>query len=284
MNKVLHCCHGMFEPQQGQGHWICSTRSAGAGAKMDEEVISDEAVGSMGDDGKGGSRSGARGRPGPPVPIGGPGAAEDEKETAKQRLQRLIRDFAHDAVGRGLPVEASCQTLAVTAECNGTMEAKLRVDRKLSRLELWSHGGAGGDPVLKGEHCVMKVPLQQVKQIYKLKGAEPGDVTEADGAAGGARAEASSSKDETGADADEGSRQANGSLPSASPRGNTALCVVRRPTANGALPDLRLTFESVAVRDRAYTCLRIFQMSVDQSNDGQSREAESDVTGNDSSV
>lgn len=214
---------------------------------------------------------------------------EDEKETAKQRLQRLIRDFAHDAVGPGLEVEVQSSSLVVPAtDANATMEAKLRMDRKLSRLELWSAipgaQSAEGGQEMKGEQCLLKLPLQQVKQITKRNSAEPGDVTEADGAAGGARTEATSKVD-SASSPDQASRQAKGSVVSTTPRNTTAiLCITRRPTASGSMPDLRLNFESLMVRDRAYTCLRIFQMSVDQSAEGQSREAESDATGYESSV
>mmetsp|Transcript_8504 Transcript_8504/g.23909 ORF Transcript_8504/g.23909 Transcript_8504/m.23909 type:complete len:288 (+) Transcript_8504:136-999(+) len=282
MNKIFNCCHGMFDPNQGQGHWICSTR--GDGGRVDEEIIGGEAAVSKGGDPNSKLASGARAAPrsrgGPPVPVGSPGAPEDEKENAKQRLQQLIRDFAKEAVGPGLAVEAQCQSLSsVLAECSGTLEAKVRMDRKLSRLELWSLGSAEGGQE-KGEQCLMKVPLQQVKQITKRSSSEPGDVTEADGAAGGARAEASS-KAESPASKDQ---QTKGPANTSTRSNNATLCITRRPTTSSQLPDLRLTFESVVVRDRAYTCLRIFQMSVDQSAEGQSREAESDATGYESSA
>mmetsp|Transcript_76107 Transcript_76107/g.235657 ORF Transcript_76107/g.235657 Transcript_76107/m.235657 type:complete len:286 (+) Transcript_76107:136-993(+) len=279
MNKMFNCCHGIGGQQ---GHWMCSTKEGGT--RVDEEVIGEEGPAggkshhASGDAG-GSARSNRAGRGGPPMPVGGPGGPEDEKETAKQRLQRLIRVFAHDAVGPGLEVEAQCTALAVTADCNGTMQAKLRMDRKLSRIEIW--GAAAGSE--KGEQCVLKVPLQQVKQITKRSGSEPGGVTEADGAAGGARTEVSS-KGDTGDSPHQGSRQPKGgSSPAASPRSSATLCITRRPAASGQLPELRLTFDSGNSRDKAFTCLRIFQMSVDQSAEGHSREAESD-TGCESTV
>mmetsp|Transcript_87570 Transcript_87570/g.203684 ORF Transcript_87570/g.203684 Transcript_87570/m.203684 type:complete len:281 (-) Transcript_87570:55-897(-) len=276
MNKIFNCCHGMFEAQAG--HWICAAHASESG-RVDEEIIGDDGATYKshlaGDDLKlGGGRSGVR-RGGPPMPVGGPGGAEDEKESAKQRLQRLIRDFAHDAVGPGLVVEAQCQVLnSLPSGSSGTLEAKLRMDRKLSRIELWSALAEGGP---QGEQLLMKVALQQVKQITKRNSNEAGDVTEADGAAGGSRAEAALS--------DSSSRNPATSMTSSStPRISASLIVSRRPTPKGSTPDLRLTFNSVSERDRAYTCLRIFQMSVDQSLEGQSRETESDATGYESSA
>mmetsp|Transcript_75133 Transcript_75133/g.199525 ORF Transcript_75133/g.199525 Transcript_75133/m.199525 type:complete len:289 (-) Transcript_75133:272-1138(-) len=284
MNKIFNCCHGMFEPQHS--HWMCNAKSA-EGGRVDEEIIGDDGHAynrlTTGEEmsgklGHGGSRSGGRSRAGPPMPVG---SQEDDKETAKSRLQKLIREFAHDAVGNGLEVEVQGAPMSASAVegTTGAFQARLRMDRKLSRLELWSLGSMQGGQE-RGEQCLMKLPLQQVKQITKLSGVEPGDVTEADGAAGGARTEATS-KVEGSSSPDRTSRQAKGSAASSSPRFGAVLCITRRLAA---APDTRLAFESANGRDRAYTCLRIFQMSVDQSAEGHSREAESDATGYESSV
>jgi len=258
MNKIFNCCHGMFETQAGA--WICSSHPSDPN-RVDEEIIGDEGPGykstlGSGDASKLGRQGGRRG--GPAMPVGGPGGPEDEKETAKQRLQRLIRDFAHDAVGPGLEVEAQCQVLAgmPSASSEGTLEALLRMDRRLSRIELWGTNAVEGS--LQGKEALLKVPLQQVTAITKRIVNEMGDTSEA------AASEAAA--------------------PEANTRNTATLVLSRRSSPSVSAPELRLTFESSIARDRAYTCLRIFQMSVDQSLEGQSREAESDATGYESSL
>mmetsp|Transcript_36650 Transcript_36650/g.101813 ORF Transcript_36650/g.101813 Transcript_36650/m.101813 type:complete len:288 (-) Transcript_36650:59-922(-) len=281
MNKIFNCCHGMFETQVN--HWICSTHSSDSGP-VDEEIIGSEGQTYnshllIGEENAKFARPGSL-RGGPPMPVGGPGGPEDKNETAKQRLQRLIRDFAHDAVGPGVLVEAQCQAFAGQpfAANDGIVEAKLRMDRKLSRIELWCPTSPDGSA--QGEQVLLKVPLQQVQQITKRSSGE-GDVAEADGAAGGARTEAATMEGPMAAESR--SRQVGPTSTSALRSGAT-LSITRRPTAAGPTPDLRLTFESSMVHDRAYTCLRIFQMSVTQALDGgHGREADSDGTGYDSS-
>lgn len=180
------------------------------------------------------------------MPVGRPGGPEDEKGTAKQRLQRLIRDFAHDAVGPGLEVEAQCPGMAST-HADGILEVRLRLDRRLSRIELWAMNAT--EPNIQGKEALLKLPLQQVTAITKRASNElgMGDTSEA------TPSEAVNSE--------------------ANSRGAT-LVLSRRSTSNAVVPELRLTFDTPTARDRAYTCLRIFQMSVDQSLDGQSRDEE----------
>lgn len=189
-----------------------------------------------------------------PIPVS-QGGQQDEKETAKQRLQRLIRDFAHDAVGPGLEVEAQTKGLigVASASAEGVLEALLRMDRRLSRLELWPISTQDGPPA--GSQPLYFVVLQQVAAINKgIGGIEGG----ADGEEDGGAATEGTANFET--------------------LNNACLSVVQR-----AGPELRLIFDSPVSRDRAYTCLRIFQMSVDQSMEGASRENESDMTGYESS-
>ncbi|CAJ1356040.1 unnamed protein product, partial [Effrenium voratum] len=131
---------------------------------------------------------------------------EDDKETAKHRLQRLIRDFAHDAVGPGLPVEVQ------SADAEGEEGGTLRLDRRLSQIEFWLGGGSAASIVM---------PFSKVESISK--GAEGTDEKESD------------------------------------PRMASALKMVWKAGA-----ELRVTFDSVMARDRAYTCLRIFHMSMEQ--------------------
>lgn len=145
--------------------------------------------------------------------------AGDDKETAKQRLQRMIREFAHDVVGVGLPVEADYQCLPHGHD-DAPHEVTLRMDRRLTRIELWPPE----ESVAPGMVPLAQLELQEVASI--VKGF-------------------SSSKAED--DRQDRSKEA------------CTLSLVRR----GGMP-MRLVFETNVVRDRAYTCLRIFQMSVDQ--------------------
>merc|ERR1712039_941272 len=107
--------------------------------------------------------------------------------------------------------------------------------------ELWPLSSRDGPP--PGSQPVYSVVLQQVAAINKGSGMP-----------------------EAGAEGDQAAAAASAS------RNDTCLSVVQRQG-----PEMRLTFDSTVSRDRAYTCLRIFQMSVDQSMDGASRENESDT-------
>jgi len=223
------------------GKWICSTTGSEPSGLVDEEIIGDESPAYKphiqgGDDGvpkssPGGSNARYRA---PPAPIGH--GIEDENESAKVRLQRLIRDFAHDAVGPGLEVEAQSESLPA----DGSLEALLRMDRRLSRLELWPPSTSEG--IVQGATATIAVPLQQVASIAKGTSGDGSEAVESD-------------------------------------RDSATLTVVQRSG-----PDLRLVFDSSVSRDRAYTCLRIFQMSVDQSKESQTNDNESDITGYDSAA
>lgn len=151
----------------------------------------------------------------PPRPMHPGVPSEDDKESSKVRLQRLIRDFAHDAVGPGIEVEAHSLSLDGLADVadSCTLQVLLRMDRRLSRLELW--------PLSPRDACAtMALPLQQVSRVAK------GDDRE-------------------------------GQTPDPS-RNGTSLTLHQ---LSG--PDLRLDFSTFEQRDRAWTCLRIFHMSVD---------------------
>eukprot|EP00930_Biecheleria_cincta_P084520 TRINITY_DN73985_c0_g1_i1.p1 TRINITY_DN73985_c0_g1~~TRINITY_DN73985_c0_g1_i1.p1 ORF type:complete len:230 (-),score=48.40 TRINITY_DN73985_c0_g1_i1:46-735(-) len=163
-----------------------------------------------------------------PAPLSAVSSVEDDKETAKHRLQRLIRDFAHDAVGAGLNVDAMCTEFA--DDENNTIKSVLRMDRRLSQVEVWRAAGSSGDAA---SAAVLISPLQQVESIMKGLPSESADAA----------------KSELVATAKDGI-----SLTMVR-KGKSALC---------------LTFESTVSRDRAYTCLRIFQMSVDQTGSGAS--------------
>lgn len=235
MQAIFDCCHGALDTQAGK--WLCSAQAADAGA-LDEEIIGEEgplykshraAEESPSTAGKFPSpfpgfpsiRTSSRGCP--PAPISSVGPVEDEKETAKQRLKRLIRDFAHDAVGPGLEVTAQSLAFAGNniAESGNEVEGRLRMDRRLSQLELWPPDV--NESNVQDFAMLLAVPLRQVTSIAK------------------------------------GRTSNSAQLDPGSPRDSAALNVVRH-----SAPNLRLIFETPIARDRAYTCLRIFQMSMDR--------------------
>eukprot|EP00438_Fugacium_kawagutii_P035018 Skav213084 [mRNA] locus=scaffold1899:18559:31879:+ [translate_table: standard] len=122
---------------------------------------------------------------------------EDDKEMAKQRLQRLIRDFAQEVVADGIPVQV------IQREAEEGLQGTLRLDRKLRQVEFWQ--GQGGATVI--------MPLAEVESISKKDTEEPEEL-------------------------------------------RPSLVMVSSST------EVRVLFENMMVRDRAYTCLRIFQMSL----------------------
>jgi len=240
MQTIFNCCHGTF--QTNRDHWLCSTQGPQGGGLVDEEIIGDESPAykthlqpgedasqqkaSPGAAGLGKNANQQRHVP-PPPPIGH--GYEEEKESAKVRLQRLIRDFAHDAVGQGLEVEAQSSALdGLVWSDHGILQAVLRMDRRLSRLELWPPSTSDG--IVQGASATFAVPLQQVASIAKGIATNGNEIVEPT-------------------------------------RDSATLTVAQR---NG--PDLGLLFDNTSTRDRAYTCLRIFQMSVDQSLESHSRE------------
>mmetsp|Transcript_25574 Transcript_25574/g.67584 ORF Transcript_25574/g.67584 Transcript_25574/m.67584 type:complete len:242 (+) Transcript_25574:125-850(+) len=234
MQSLFNCCHGVCDTKPGK--WICTQQLSAAG-RTDEEVIGNHRrmyKPHVQKAGEGVNMLPARG--GPPKPAGLPGSAEDD--SAKQRLQRLIRNFAHDTVGPGLRIKVLAhEDRAAVDRAPGlageTAQAMLlRMDRRLSRIELWlPDAGRGGT-------ASMAASLQEVESISK-------------------------------GSMDPVSRQVTASSPEApqshagSPRDIPALIFVKKSGDN-----LRLIFDCPIERDRAYTCFRIFQMSVDQSGQG----------------
>merc|ERR1712232_725555 len=131
----------------------------------------------------------------------------------------------------------------------------LRMDRRLARIELWAQPGS---------------PL-----------------SDADGGQG---APAASSRESTAIPSDRGSpasssRKAPSAAtmglplqrvealvkgaqlrPTEKPNPSRDSCTLTVLQTSGG-QDIRLIFEDMVTRDRAYTCLRIFQMSVDNSNE-----------------
>jgi len=212
MQQLLNCCHGGLQ-------WVCSTQE-GQPTTHEEIVGAQSAVyksqfASSADEGKAQTTPASR----PAAPLA-PGAGDD-KDSAKSRLQRLIRDFARDVVGPGLAIEA--QSLGLersTDEAGGgvALQALLRMDRRLSRIELWQPSASHG--ILEGSTATMSLPLNQVESIMK-ETAEPG--------------------------------------------ADDRVLIVRQREGPTSLTGVRLIFDTLATRDKAYTCLRIFQMSVEQS-------------------
>lgn len=126
---------------------------------------------------------------------------------AKQRLQRLIRDFAQEVVADGIPVQV------IQREAEEELQVTLRLDRRLRQVEFWQGPGA----------ATIIMPLAEVESITKV-------------------------------DTEEDMMR--------------ALVLVSSST------EVRVHFENVMTRDRAYTCLRIFQMSVAHEPPKPSAEAE----------
>merc|ERR1719229_1732299 len=69
------------------------------------------------------------------------GSEDRRGAAARQRLQWLVRDFSHEVVGPGLEVEARSQSLRGGAGgAEGSLDARLRMDRRLGQVELWPVG------------------------------------------------------------------------------------------------------------------------------------------------
>jgi hypothetical protein len=147
--------------------------------------------------------------------------------TTKRQLQSLVYEFAHDIVGEGgLEVEIYCTDISAAY-----VEAKLRMDSRLTRLEIWPPA-----PNLPPEHrleaagdaCMLTLPmpLMQIEDIVK------------------------------------GIRFHDGEEPDTF-RHASAITLSRR-----GQDDVRIIFDSPANRDRAETSFRIIWKSVAQDHAG----------------
>eukprot|EP00747_Dinoflagellata_sp_TGD_P020611 gnl/TRDRNA2_/TRDRNA2_127935_c0_seq1.p1 gnl/TRDRNA2_/TRDRNA2_127935_c0~~gnl/TRDRNA2_/TRDRNA2_127935_c0_seq1.p1 ORF type:complete len:258 (+),score=54.81 gnl/TRDRNA2_/TRDRNA2_127935_c0_seq1:87-776(+) len=142
--------------------WICSAQVSELVGNVDEEIMGDESPAykpHIQNDDSPVAKLAQQQSPlkkVPDRPVGGPGAPQDDKVTAKTRLQQLIRDFAHEAVGPGVEVAAESAMLA------GRVQGVLRMDRRLSRIEVWppADGAKKASPMCQ-------VPLGKVCQISK---------------------------------------------------------------------------------------------------------------------
>mmetsp|Transcript_72443 Transcript_72443/g.172671 ORF Transcript_72443/g.172671 Transcript_72443/m.172671 type:complete len:236 (+) Transcript_72443:89-796(+) len=229
MRGIVNCCHAYLDSQPTR--WICST-SVASSSTHEEVVGSDDKIYNAAADPLA-LKSMSASAPSRPIRAAvqqAPPAPEAEKESAKVRLQRLIREFAHNVVGPGLPVEAESVALRgfAGAKDSGHMEAYLRMDRRLSRIEIWPRQPDEGSPAE-----VAAVPLSNVSSIQKT----------------------SAIIEDVGP----------GSDPSPDRPAIPVLTIFRHEG-----PELRLSFDSTVSRDRTYTCLRIFQMSAGGQPSGQS--------------
>lgn len=156
--------------------------------------------------------------------------SEDARETAKQRLQALIRDFAHAVVGTGIFVLAVSEDLVAAgiAHDGGGAKLKLRMDRRLSRIELWPPV----EPHEELQHVNpnLVISLKEISALLKSsEDAEPG-----------------------------GTNAVASRRPVGDAEDPNSLTIIHKLG-----PPLQLTFDGQVARDKAYTCLWIFQMSVD---------------------
>lgn len=157
---------------------------------------------------------------------GGSGAAEAENDTSKQRIRRLIRDFAHEVV-----FEPGILVRARYFERRELGKQLLRMDRRLSRLELWPVDSQGQVP--EGSKATLTVELQLVTSISKAEDRTARDVCMAPAGEGEEANEEEDCADEV------------------------ALLL-----SHSGGRELWLVFDSSVSRDRACTCLCIFQKSL----------------------
>ncbi|CAK0792007.1 unnamed protein product, partial [Prorocentrum cordatum] len=143
LGEVLRCC-------QADAPDTCCTSSStampldcvGFASPLDEELVGEAA---------------------PPRPCSafGPARTEDaagREEDSGGNIQRLLREFAGDvALDEGIPVEACFDGQA-------PRRSLLRMDRRLSQLELWPAEGLHGEPPA-GAWVV--VPLRQTGPVAK---------------------------------------------------------------------------------------------------------------------
>lgn len=184
------CCHGFCESQAS-------------------EVINTESL--SGEGHVGSDRTGTLA----PMVISGKDSPEQEGESSKMRLRRVIREFAHKVVGQGLEVQANY--------AGATGQGILRMDKRLSRLEIAARSSS---------ITIALTDVQSFKKGFTY----------------------SLSKDH--------SRQGEEDL--------VLTVISERGT------DLELTFDSTTTRDHAFTCMKIFHMSISQSVDGQSLASSAD--------
>eukprot|EP00929_Paragymnodinium_shiwhaense_P010367 TRINITY_DN114991_c0_g1_i1.p1 TRINITY_DN114991_c0_g1~~TRINITY_DN114991_c0_g1_i1.p1 ORF type:complete len:315 (+),score=51.70 TRINITY_DN114991_c0_g1_i1:146-1090(+) len=255
MQVFFNCCHGMFETQAGK--WICSSHVADAGCGIDEEIIGDESGPAYkphiqsfrAQDGSETFHSPLGRGHYPPRPVGSPGGPMDEAMMAKEKLQRLVRDFAHDVVGPGLAVKAQRH------EEREAWPMLLRMDRKLARIELWPPTGSD----VEGSRAWQAANSQDGSEAVNADRLRPGSAT------------SSSKKVPTMATMGLPLQRVESLLKGAQlrseekPEPSRDSCMLTLVQRGGQ--DLRLIFDSMVERDRAYTCLRIFQMSVDNSHE-----------------
>jgi len=227
MQEICNCCHGMLDARI----LFCSDVTA---VQADEEVIGESLMEKTADHMKpcDSKSSSSRWKEG----VWSKGFTHSAsaklcndlvtaEESPRTQLQRLIREFAVEVVGRGIRVEVKSQqsggtsmdspdTFVMAEPQQLSVPAVLKMDRRISRIELWplacldspERGREGITPLI--------ITLHDVVAIVATSGE------------------------------------------------GCSLSIVR----NREL-DVSLIFQSSVMRDRAFRCLRIFQMSVDHSQD-----------------
>lgn len=167
--------------------------------------------------------------------VGSQMQPQQESASPKVRLRRVIKDFAHKVVGAGLYIQARSELLSETA--NGPVLGLVRMDKGLRRLEIQTRSVA------------IVIPLADIKCFTKDQSSS--DAATQPGALNDGK--------------DPATVEVNGNATDQ----NAALTVVQQGG-----PDLEMLFESSNARDQAYTCFKIFHMSVVSSMDSQSLSTE----------
>lgn len=183
-----------------------------------------------------------------------PVAARDSAQ--KAQLKSLIRDFANEAVSSGVEVEAESKALGEVRR-----KVSLRMDRRLSRLELWpcdigssvaADAGSSSDSYHqqadvkgRGANKATAALTVQLSLVADIVSAPLATIVAA------------------ATEAATGQEGCAGSIPPVAQAAQSSMSMAELTLMlRDGRPELRLLFNSAAARDRAYTCLRIFHMSL----------------------
>lgn len=164
---------------------------------------------------------------------------EQENASPKMRLRRVIKEFAHRVVGHGLDISFQSPT---TGEGQPSqLSGTLRMDKRLSRIEVVESFTPEAGPRTEppGPRTAIITMLLSDIHSFRKGCSAPGDASDK----------------------------------AASERDAVALTVIQE----GGV-ETELFFDSTWTRDRAYTCFKIFHMSVSQSLDSQSLASSADNT------
>eukprot|EP00928_Gymnodinium_smaydae_P090192 TRINITY_DN74031_c0_g1_i1.p1 TRINITY_DN74031_c0_g1~~TRINITY_DN74031_c0_g1_i1.p1 ORF type:complete len:249 (-),score=52.59 TRINITY_DN74031_c0_g1_i1:32-778(-) len=182
MQTNFSCCHGVL---QSPVRWLCSPNDSPEVLLAPEEINSED-IGvrpkALQDvdttpciprpPGRMGAAASSLGAIGGDRPRGTVGQEKSGPQLQKEKLQELIRGFAHDVVGTGLEVQVRSQELTcATGSSEELFEALLKMDRRLCRIELWPTTATGEvGPAIA-------LPLQQVESFLKgSRGSQAGEL------------------------------------------------------------------------------------------------------------